>query len=356
MPKVSQQAIAEAAGVCKATVSLALRNDPQIPAKTQKKIAKIAKQMGYQRNPLVSAHMAQMRSLKPIKYQATIAFLIDEPVTHKALTSMLPVGRYYRGAQTRAQSQGFQLEVYSTYKPEHSTERFKKILHSRGIQGIIFGPIRATEPRPAFSFDLESFSPAACGAYLGELKALHHASPENYDSIRHCISRMHETGSQRIGLVISEESILRGDGRAFAAYLLYQNDILKPNRIPPLFLERWDENSFREWYQAHQPDGIVTSWLYSDMIPWFKSNKIAVPESVQVSTYYITPHIHPGISGIDQKLESVGAAAVDLIVGQLYRNEKGIPKEPKNVIISGEWIAGKTVRATTDKTKLSPSP
>ena len=37
-------------------------------------------------------------------------------------------------------------------------------------------------------------------------------------------------------------------------------------------------------------------------------------------------------------------AAVDLIVGQLQRNEFGVPPNPKVVTIRGTWAEGQTVR------------
>lgn len=49
------------------------------------------------------------------------------------------------------------------------------------------------------------------------------------------------------------------------------------------------------------------------------------------------------LAGIDQDLEAVGAAAVDLVVERLYHSEFGIPDRPKDVLIEGRWIEGTTV-------------
>jgi LacI family transcriptional regulator len=56
-------------------------------------------------------------------------------------------------------------------------------------------------------------------------------------------------------------------------------------------------------------------------------------------------------AGVDQHHEILGAAAVDLVVGQLYRNETGVPSHPKYVTIEGSWIKG----ATLQKRELSQS-
>jgi hypothetical protein len=49
-----------------------------------------------------------------------------------------------------------------------------------------------------------------------------------------------------------------------------------------------------------------------------------------------------GFAGIDQKSDLVGAAAVDLVVDQLHRNERGVPALQKLVLIEGVWVEGAT--------------
>jgi hypothetical protein len=49
-------------------------------------------------------------------------------------------------------------------------------------------------------------------------------------------------------------------------------------------------------------------------------------------------------AGIDQRPAEIGAAAVDIVVGQLNRNELGLPARPRSVTQDGDWVAGPTVR------------
>src|SRR5438552_3565483 len=74
------QDIADQAGLSKATVSLALRNHPSIPPPTRTRIQKLAEQMGYRPNPLVSALMAYQRTTQAIRPTGlTLAVVIDFP-------------------------------------------------------------------------------------------------------------------------------------------------------------------------------------------------------------------------------------------------------------------------------------
>ncbi len=83
MKRVTMAAIAEKAGLSKNTVSLALRNDPQIPTATRKRIERIASKLGYTKNPVVAQLMAELRKTQPAGYQRTIALInaavIDGP-------------------------------------------------------------------------------------------------------------------------------------------------------------------------------------------------------------------------------------------------------------------------------------
>jgi DNA-binding LacI/PurR family transcriptional regulator len=51
------------------------------------------------------------------------------------------------------------------------------------------------------------------------------------------------------------------------------------------------------------------------------------------------------VTGIDQCQHLIGAAAVDLVVSQIYRNEYGLPEAMKTVFIDGVWREGETLRA-----------
>ena len=42
--------------------------------------------------------------------------------------------------------------------------------------------------------------------------------------------------------------------------------------------------------------------------------------------------------------DAVGAAAVDLLVAQIHRNERGLPANPYTVQVQGVWRPGNSVR------------
>ncbi|HEY0947035.1 MAG TPA: hypothetical protein VGD81_17265 [Opitutaceae bacterium] len=43
------------------------------------------------------------------------------------------------------------------------------------------------------------------------------------------------------------------------------------------------------------------------------------------------------ISGMDQLFETIGSHAIDVLVAQLHRNERGLPASPTVTIVEGRW-------------------
>lgn len=79
------------------------------------------------------------------------------------------------------------------------------------------------------------------------------------------------------------------------------------------------------------------------LLNWLKKAGLHVPEDIGylTLTYYA---VLGAVAGIDQNTREAGAAAVDLVIEQLFHNERGIPRKPKVVMIEGEWVDGPTVR------------
>ena len=50
------------------------------------------------------------------------------------------------------------------------------------------------------------------------------------------------------------------------------------------------------------------------------------------------------LAGVDLDGEALGAAAVDLLAGQLHANELGIPRREKIVAVTGRWVPGHSLR------------
>ena len=134
--QVTMQHIAEAVGVSKNTVSLALRNDPQIPVSTRRRIEKAAGRLGYRRDPVVGQLMARMRSRKRGPQEALALFNANQD--RDAFTRHPTIPTYVEGCRRRAEHLGYALNEFWLHDPELKGDRLAGILKSRSIRGAMF--------------------------------------------------------------------------------------------------------------------------------------------------------------------------------------------------------------------------
>ena len=134
MNPVSMNDVAREAGVSKNTVSLALRRDPQIPEKTRSRIARIARRMGYRRNPVVGELMARLHAGGDRRFQSTLA-LVNANQSRSALSHHPTIPVFVRGCRKRAAELGYQLDVFWMHEPGMTAARLIQIFRARGIPG-----------------------------------------------------------------------------------------------------------------------------------------------------------------------------------------------------------------------------
>lgn len=370
MKQITMKTIAEHAGVSLMTVSRALRNNPRLPVATRTRIQKIATDLGYRPNPLVSALMTQLRSTREHKVSPTLAFLAAHP------DAVYSSGHTYNaqihaGACERAAQLGYKLQRFSLCEPGMTWHRMRGMLHARGISGVILPPL--PDPIPDIDFDWEHFACATIG-YSYTTPALHRVANDQFHTIRTAINHLVTLGYQRIGLAIRHEDDRRVDNKwaggflSFHPYLpaksrlpifLWHYEPATPPQRPPDGFESWEgrverPHAFATWLERHQPDAILAlqPLILRD---WLSSLGKRVPKDIALVSLNLQPN-QPSFSGIDQNNHLVGAAAVELVVEQIHHNDHGVPARAKTVMISGDWVEGSTTKTLSPSTPARHPP
>jgi LacI family transcriptional regulator len=297
--------------------------------------------MGYRRNALLSILTTQLRLSKKSHYNSVLAF-VTSYAKRDAWREGATTVRFFESAKKRADELGYQLEEFWIKEPGITGRRATRILQSRGIKGLVIAPL--PHQIGHLSLDWSKFSSATVGFGLAgphlnqACNAHHHTITLALRHLRHC-------GYQRIGLAVPPYSNRYVNGSYSAFYLLHENYLPAKNRIP-MFCERgpkenYTQENFKIWLKKHQPDAIVGMGpLVHD---WSKNLGLCVPRDLGIANLDVLSR-ESGWSGIDGNHQIVGAAAVDLVVEQLQRNELGIPATPRTIFIEGIWVEGKTVR------------
>ena len=339
LPKkpVTLAEIAKRAGVSVMTVSRALRKQSNISPETQKKIQDIADQLGYRPNPLVSALMTYRRSAKPVPAHVSIGFITNFPTRDGWKVSKL-YQEFFQGVSESADRHGFGVEIFWLREPGMTTERLTQILLTRSIHGLVIAPLSAAHGE--LDLDWQHFSAVTFGYSLTK-PLLHRAVNHQFRSMRLAMRELRKLGYQRLGLALPSSLNERVDRQWVASFLVEQ---LHLDHNVPLFVPedpQWSFENFRKWFNAHKPDAVISHEEVA--YDWLKKLGAHVPDDV--GFVHLNCADDSGqFAGIYQNGPTVGAVAVDFLIGMIHRNERGEPALPHSLLVEGTWVAGKTVR------------
>ncbi|WP_309380249.1 LacI family DNA-binding transcriptional regulator [Cerasicoccus frondis] len=326
--------IAQKCGVSAMTVSRALRNHPEIQMETRRRILREAEKMGYRPDPRVSSLMVQLKGGKQNQDVNTICYLTSYPTANKWRSYPFTVNAY-NGAASRADQLGYRLEHLSLYDSGMTPQRASSILRARGVSGVIFAPL----PEPGcIKIDLDYFAAASIG-YSLIAPDLHRAVNDQYTSARIAYQQLLSSGYKRIGLAVSGESDERVERKWVAGYAAEREYHASRKLVPvcrPLRLER---DVFSKWLLRHNIDAVMG---LDDRIPdWIRAAGLKVPDDAGFAHLDCVDAVKSH-SGIDQHPSAIGELAMDLVVEQILKNERGVPEAPKMVMNRGHWQSGST--------------
>lgn len=343
MRKVSMLDVARAAGVSKNTVSLALRNDPQIPRQTQDKIREIAERLGYRKNPTVGHLMAQLRAGTTRGHQANLAIL-NANADENAFRSHPTIPTYVAGCRRRADEQGYSLDEFWLGDPDLDGDKLLRIFYSRGIRGaLIVGLMNQNRLPERFRSLWQSFACVVTGVRT-EDPALSFACTDHHVLALRATENALRLGYRRPALVLAADIDRLIEGRFSAGFQIAQRLLPQARRLQPFYddptaPER--EATFRAWFQREKPDVLLS--LYHVVHSWLKKLEVRVPEEVGLIQLEWRAD-HAAWAGMNQHNDLVGEAAVDMLVGMIHHGERGVPTSPRATLIGSTWMDGTTVR------------
>jgi len=329
VPRATMADVARAAGVARSTVSRALRNDPTIPASRCAEVKQIAAAIGYRSNPMVSALMAQLHYHRRRDDPFNIAWLDLWPNTERSVT--VPFWKeLLAGARARAITFGFDLEVFCVAQDSLSPARLKKILTARSQWGLIIPPV--PEGARYFSLDMRGLTGVTIGTSLCT-PLMNRVSSNHYQGAHLASERLRAKGFRRIGLVLSRTIDQRIDGKWSGGFLSAQLSWPARERIAPLLLDSEDHASFEAWLAGANPDAVLLT--EPQIVVWLNRQKLKRPPQVAWLALDAGPK-HAW--GIDHRPEEIGGAAVEQVVGQIYRNTRDSPAVPHTLLLDGLWV------------------
>ena len=323
------------------TVSRVLSNHPHVAAKTRERVLAALGRSGYRPNPQVARLMAIVRGAKRRKRQASIGVVRDDLADDDLHN---PAYQFVSTAdiRQRAEHHGYHVDEFHLGRNGLTPDRLTSILRARGIEGLIVSP--QSSRIVGARLDHRLFTAVTFG-YALQTPALHRVSTNMMQGILLALGELSQRGYRRVGLAVTEWIDARADHAYSGAFLYYQQKILPRYRLPLLILAENNpvngRDAFCAWAKKYRPDAVISFHTY---VPeWLESLGWRIPEDVGLVVHDWTESMR-GFAGIHHRRPFVAAAAVDMVVAQLMRHERGVPEVPHQVLVLPAWIPGSSVR------------
>lgn len=337
----NQRDIANALGISQCAVSRALRGDPRISVEMRERVVAVAKSLGYSENPYVSALMSRIRSGRKASETGTIALIVDvltEQEWHRQRVFEL----YYEGAMRRSAELGFGLDCFYL-KTGITAGRLDRVLHSRGIRGVILAPpYRGNRVLP---MQWERYSCIGTGYAWEEQQFDRVANDHHHNTLMAC-RKLSELGYERIGICLPSPLARSERTRYLPGFLTYQYGLPLERRLP-VFEGTLGETflaDFHRWYAEWRPDVLLSfqGWPAE----WRHAIYARIQKHIGIACL-IRP-FDSFYAGVEEASEQIGTTTVEQVVGKVLRNEYGPPSEPHLTLIEGKWKDGISLTAPTE--------
>ncbi len=335
-PRATLRDIAKSLGICHATVSLALRNSPQISTARREQIQEACQRLGYRPNPMASA-LGYQRSQKRFRNIAAEIAWVNFWPDPRQLHVYKEFDSYWKGATDRAEKLGYRLENF-TGKEYSSLNRLEKILRARNIRGLLIPPHSHWPSEWKFSC-WDEFHVVRFG-YSIPYPDVHTVTSDQFYNSLLAFDKIQERGYRRIGYVTSAKRRTRFR----AGFLLAQADFPKKDQIPPLVMPTEEQNQTGQkqlacWLARHRPDAVLTDIAMLKQM--LEAEGFRVPGDVGLATLSVLDG--NATAGIFQDSETIGRAAVEILVTRINSNHEGISASVQETLIHGRWIDGDTL-------------
>lgn len=329
---ITMQQVADAVGLSRSAVSLALRNHPSIPPATRARVAEAARSLGYRPNPLVAALMSQHLRLRPRRQRPTLAYVTSHP-TDDPWRNYPAFVQMYDGATRRAAELGYRVEEFALARLQSNPARLIEILRARNINGIFLAPL----PGSMRTLDLDVADFATVGLGLSVMEpVIRRVTADIFQVGRLAAQRCADLGYRRIGFAASAEMSSRLEHRMFAGYRQGLWDRGLEETVPALLAPHTGTFStfLPSWCRKAKPEVVLFGTFDRGCLR-------AVPPEIGCVNLNVE-NIRSETTGVYQNLPRVGAMAAEQLHMALQQNAVGPLEQPQTYLHGGFWVAGTT--------------
>ena len=294
----SLRQLAKQLDISPATVSAALRGMPNVKRETRERVLLLAKQKGYNHNPLASSVMGAMRRSHFGVFRGTIGI-----VRPHALGAGSAAGRrcadLIAGARKRADASGYRIDELSIGQDAHGIARLPEIVAARGFAGLLVVPPVSPNLSPVLS---SLKTPVIYGDLPDDETACESIGPDYHQGISLALSRIKAKGFLNPGLILDSdlsEAVQRRCRAACAEFFMRER---LPWTEPFMSRVTNDISAAKAWLSSARHDALLCTE------PEFAAS---VFPSMRDQIFTIGPD--DAHEGLNLRMEDIGGHALDIL-------------------------------------------
>jgi len=346
MAKITLRSLADSCGVSSATASRALSGHPNVKADVRARVLEAAQVHGYQRNQLVSNLMAHVRGDRSRHFVGNLA-IVHVPSAQQP--NIVPMQQeIIDGAVARGTELGFETNVFQLGREGSGPAALGRILQARGVSGVIFLQPNSNDATNGFPWD--KFATLQIDYNSNEVSQ-HTVSLDHHFTLTSALGRLRALGYHRIGLFIARHKDERLGHKWSAAFRSFQENQGGIGHLPVLMNPAITPPDLLAWHASHQPDLIIGH--IDQAVTWLHDSQIHVPDHLGFFNLNWNERTRP-CAGLDLRPALHGIVAAETLAAQIHRNERGLPADPRSVMISGLWVNGPTLRPSPTVSPAAP--
>jgi DNA-binding LacI/PurR family transcriptional regulator len=332
------RSIATLVGVTPATVSLALRDSPEISRETRERVKRAAESLGYQPDPELRKLMHRLRVTRTPAYRSTLCALTDLPLCEPRVERLL------QGARARAAELGFDVAFESWPAEDDAIHKLHRGLHHRGVEGVLLLPAR-TASAFAHLGDWSKFSVVATSRQPAN-PDFDRVVAHWYWSTSRALEELSAQGYTRIGLVHSAEFDRNINHKLSAAMILRDGlsgvrHLARFAYIDRTTLAAARGETIESWFDRESPDAIILDHPEA-LVPLRDRLGLEIPGPVAMVT--LNRESDSPLAGVNERWGDIGAFAVNLLSQKILSGQKGPSAVPMVTMIKGAWTHAPSVQ------------
>ena len=240
--------------------------------------------------------------------------------------------------ERRAAQLGFVVDRIAVEPYADNPAGLTRMLQARGITGLLLPPGRVPQSLAGL-LDWMQFATVAMSYSITEPR-FHRVVPHHFHNAALVLRTLRERGYQRPAFAVDGGVRVRAN-HAYTGALAADAATAGTTPLPPFF---GDEklHGLAAWMRTHRPDALIvtgTRMIEPALLPELGAKAL---DRLGLAVMHRDPR-RP-VAGIDQKICVLGATAVDLLVAQLHRQDRGPPADPVVSMIEGVWVDAPTVK------------